>query len=412
MYYYKLNDKFIFSKEKYAFTEIPEETFKETDDKIFYLFNSNPNNSRRSYCISDTSLLDCIEESIELFTTIKAKENYPLWLKEKIKARKVMAVNTAYKNYSDVFSQTLPEKWRINIVGLGDVGATLATGLKLLGTNKISEIGLFELNPEKSARLEFELNQINSANNSFENPTAKIITEEELFNCDIFLFCVSIGVPAIGDEKKDVRLIQFEGNSKIVSHYARLARKASFKGIFGVVSDPVDLLCKAALASSNTDDAGNYDFLGLAPEQIKGFGLGVMNARALYYSKQQISTIHYAKEGRAFGPHGEGLIIADSIDNYNPELSLYLTEKTKRANLDVRATGFKPYIAPALSSGAITIIDLISGNWHYSSNFLGGVFMGSRNKLTPCATQIEQLPLKPELLQKLSETYNMLKGML
>ena len=73
-----------------------------------------------------------------------------------------------------------------------------------------------------------------------------------------------------------------------------------------------------------------------------------MNARASYYASQNKDYSHYLKEGRAFGPHGEGLIIADSIENYNEEISNYLTDKTKKANLEVRSIGFKPYVAPAL----------------------------------------------------------------
>ncbi len=51
-----------------------------------------------------------------------------------------------------------------------------------------------------------------------------------------------------------------------------------------------------------------------------------MNGRASYYGEKSNETTHYLDEGRAFGPHGEGLIIANSIKNYNEELSNYLTE--------------------------------------------------------------------------------------
>ena len=46
-------------------------------------------------------------------------------------------------------------------------------------------------------------------------------------------------------------------------------------------------------------------------------------------------------------------MLANSIDRYDDALSRELTEKVKRANLDMRALGFKPYAAPALSSGAL-----------------------------------------------------------
>ena len=103
------------------------------------------------------------------------------------------------------------------------------------------------------------------------------------------------------------------------------------------VSDPVDLLCLAALKEGRGM---------LSPEQIKGYGLGVMNARAIYYSKKYDKFSMYLKEGRAFGPHGKDLVIANSIRDYDDDLSKELTRYAVEANLEVRKTGFKPYIAP------------------------------------------------------------------
>jgi len=150
------------------------------------------------------------------------------------------------------------------------------------------------------------------------------------------------------------------------------------------------------------------DYAGLSPEQIRGYGLGVMNARACYYALQQDATKHYIHEGRAFGPHGEGLIIADSIENYNEELSEALTHRTKTSNLEVRSTGFKPYIAPALSSGTLSILATINSQWHYSATFIGGTFMGSKNRLLPSGIELETLALNETLLSKLNSTYKLL----
>ena len=91
---------------------------------------------------------------------------------------------------------------------------------------------------------------------------------------------------------------------KLIKEYAIMAADSKFKGIFAVVSDPVDQLCLIVLKESKSV---------LAPEQIKGYGLGVMNARALYYSKIHEKFSMYFTEGRAYGPHGKDLIIANSI---------------------------------------------------------------------------------------------------
>ena len=72
-------------------------------------------------------------------------------------------------------------------------------------------------------------------------------------------------------------------------------------------------------------------------------------------------------------------MIANSIRNYDDALSRRLTEQAVRANLRMRELGFKPYIAPALSSGALSLLLCLRGRWHCSSTYLDGVFMGARN---------------------------------
>jgi len=129
---------------------------------------------------------------------------------------------------------------------------------------------------------------------------------------------------------------------------------------------------------------------------------------ACYYASQQDATKHYIDEGRAFGPHGDGLVIADSIANYNELLSDALTYSTKTSNLKVRSTGYRPYIAPALSSGTLPILATINSRWHYSATFIGGTFMGCKNRLLPSGIELETLDLNKTLLGKLNLTYKLL----
>ena len=55
-------------------------------------------------------------------------------------------------------------------------------------------------------------------------------------------------------------------------------------------------------------------------------------------------------------PHGQDLVIANSIANYDDERSRALRQLAVTANMEMRALGYKPYVAPALSSGAISIL--------------------------------------------------------
>ena len=112
----------------------------------------------------------------------------------------------------------------------------------------------------------------------------------------------------------------------------------------------------------------------------------------------------YLTEGRAFGPHGEDLVLANSVEHYDDALSRELTEKVAHANLEMRKLGYKPYVAPALSSGALSLLALLRGQWHYSSVYDGQVFMGCRNRLTPAGIETEPLTLPPALQKRLDET--------
>ena len=291
------------------------------------------------------------------------------------------------------------EGFRVNLLALGDVGATLIMGLKILGGGLIGRIGIYDVNRDVMSRYEIEMNQIGWPFGEKKLPEVICLDREDLFDCDMFVFCASKAVPPIG-AAGDVRMMQLEANSRIVAEYGRMAGEKNFKGIFAVVSDPVDPLCKAALMAS-----------GLEPGQVRGYGLGVMNKRAEYYASGEPRFASYLKEGRAFGPHGGDLVIANSIDNYDDEISRRLTELTVSANLKVRELGFKPYIAPALSSGAISLILTLQGEWNYSSVYLGkgaeGAFLGIRNRIdfNSGRVLVEDLPLPEKLYERIEKAY-------
>ena len=289
-------------------------------------------------------------------------------------------------------------KKRVNIVAIGDVGSTLLTGLKLLGGDVISSIGICDLSDQITARWEFEMGQINLPWDYNVFPEVEVIPPERLFDCDLFVFVASKGIPPVGSQVKDVRMAQFEANAGIVKHYAKMAREKQFGGLWCAVSDPVDPLAKTAYLESNKDENGVWDGQGLLPEQVQGFGLGVMNARAAYFARRDPRLASFLTEGRSYGPHGTGLFIANSIQNYDEEISQELTQLTVTANLKMREIGFKPYVAPALSSGALSLLLTLRGEWHCGSVFLDGVYMGVKNRYTPAGVETELLPHIPDPL--------------
>jgi hypothetical protein len=416
MFYYMHEDTVLFSEkervEEYL-EPVGEQQAMRDGNELFYLSNALVGKTRRSFLMNYPDLVDIQEETIDLFDEPVGipQPDWPKWILERMDRGLVKSVNTSYPDWTDCLQSDTRESYSINLVGLGDVGGTLLTGLRLLGGDIVKSIGIYDPKPSNKDRWYFEASQIYGPSGGRPFPQIKKIEEPDLFDCDMFVFCASRGVPPVGDEKKDVRMVQFEGNAAILSIYAKMARERRFKGIFAVVSDPVDLLCRKAWEVSNMNEPGNLDFRGLGTDQIRGYGLGVMHARARFYSLINEETFRYETEGRAFGPHGEGLVIANSIGAYNEKLSNNLTELAKHANLRIRETGFKPFVAPALSSGALSILATIRGEWHHSTHFIGGVFMGSKNRMSTMGIEPERVPLPEALKKKLNETYEMLENL-
>ena len=368
-------------------------------EPIYYLVEGDPILGRGSFKVNAPGQL-LAPHSLEVLDASRLPQlELDAPLASALEAGQLTAVNTARLGWESILTSTPNTgKKRVHILAIGDVGSTLLTGLKLLGGDVISTIGICDLSDQITARWEFEMGQINLPWDYNAFPDVEVVNPENLFDCDVFVFVASKGIPPVGSQVKDVRMAQFENNAAIVKTYARMARKANFQGLWCAVSDPVDPLAKTAYLESNKDEEGNWDGKGLRPEQVQGYGLGVMNARAAYFAKKDEKLSSFLTEGRSFGPHGTGLFIANSIENYNEEISQELTHKTVTANLVMREIGFKPYVAPALSSGALSILLTLRGEWHCGSVFLDGVFMGVKNRYTPAGVETELLPRIPDPL--------------
>ena len=436
--FYRIGNEICFARKGQA---VPESLKAErpetarTTDRLTFLYFREPGSCRASFLVNDLLLLFQEQESAAWLSSGELRRaaaaeaeilDRPENAEEKamlidfMERGKLRAVNACQCGWEEILKEGgegaagpafLPSgKKRVNILAIGDVGSNLLTGLHLLGGDCISEIGICDLDEKVTARWAFEQNQIAYPWDYDRLPEVRAIQAEQLFDADVVVFVASKGIPPVGSGVKDVRMYQFENNRKIVGMYARRARKCGFRGLFCQVSDPVDPLAKTALLESNRNEEGELDWKGLRPEQVQGFGLGVMNARAAYYAKRDPRFKKFLTEGRSFGPHGQELVVADSILNYDDELSRELTEKVVTANLEMRALGFKPFVAPAFSSGALSILLLLRGEWHCGSVYLGGAFMGVKNRYTPDGLETEVLPLPEKLFSRIREAEETLKS--
>ena len=378
--------------------------------EVLWVFHRPPLAGRDTFPVTDPAQLT-EREGVASLCAAPGPEGLPRELTNAIRAGRVRAVNLAHPRFEELMAPLpRPEKVRVNLLALGDVGSTLLMGLRLMGGDVISSIGICDLREGVAQRWEFELNQIQLPGPYDALPPVEIVSPEQRFDGDVFLFCASRFVPDTAVKTGDVRMAQYRLNRELAALYAQKAREARYRGLFCVVSDPVDPLCRAVLTESNRAPGGGMDYQGLLTCQVRGFGLGVMNARAAYYARKDPRFTSFLTEGRSFGPHGEDLVIANSIRNYDDALSRQLTEQAVRANLRMREMGFKPYAAPALSSGALSLLLCLRGRWHCSSTYLDGVFMGARNRVLPTGTELERLPLPRQLQDRLQITMDRLRA--
>lgn len=372
--------------------------YLEKDGQIYYFVDGDPVLGRGSFKANHAGQLSSPHGLSVLDASRLPEIALDGRLQAALDAGRLTVVNRSRPGWERMLEPPKAGKKRVHVLALGDVGSTLLTGLKLLGGDVISSIGICDLSEQAVARWEFEMGQVSLPWDYGAFPEVEAVDAAHLFDCDVLVFIASKGIPPVGSAVRDVRMAQFESNAAIVRQYARMAREKRFRGLWAAVSDPVDPLAKTAYLESNKDENGVWDGMGLLPEQVQGYGLGVMNARAAYYAKRDERFASFLTDGRSFGPHGTGLWIANSLTRYDDALSRELTELTVTANLKMRELGFKPYVAPALSSGALSLLLTLRGEWHCGSVFLDGVYMGCKNRYTPAGLETELLDRIPDAL--------------
>ena len=362
---------------------------------LVFLVRRDPLRARGLYPIQDLSELD-EPEGIGCLTPSSPAEGE---LAAFVRAHGAGVLNAAFSRAFSIlqaWSAAKKDGLVLTLVGLGDVGGTALLALKLLG-RELAKVQIFDPNRAQCQRYEMELNQVLSADGRT-LPEVVICEEQDLFRCDLFAFTASRGVPGLDSKVQDVRMAQYEANRAMVGSYARMARQADFTGLFCQISDPVDHLSRSVFLQSNQKETGEFDFAGLLPEQVQGFGLGVMEARARWCAQED--GIDFSN-GRVYGPHGGGLVAANDPAAYDKAVSARLTERAVHANLEVRALGFKPYLAPALSSAAVSILSLVRGQPYDAALPLGGVWLGAQRRMTPLGPLQRREPLHPALLARI-----------
>ena len=183
--------------------------------EVLWVFHRPPLAGRDTFPVTDPAQLT-EEEGVASLCTAPCPEDVPPALLSAIRAGRVRAVNGSHPRLEELLAPvSRPEKVRVNLLALGDVGSTLLLGLRLMGGDVISSIGICDLREGVARRWEFELNQIQLPGPYDALPPVEIVPPERLFDGDVFLFCASRFVPDTAVKTGDVRMAQYQLNREL-----------------------------------------------------------------------------------------------------------------------------------------------------------------------------------------------------
>lgn len=302
----------------------------------------------------------------------------------------VACVNTAWpiraqKNWLKRSIET-QSPLQIGILGLGRIGFEAAKTLLVsayLGQKTGSDFQMKALNiyddKEKKGQI-MELKHIANSEGVEINQCQNI--DEVLNASDVVLFIASDAVPSLNitsEQQGDVRLMQFEYNLKILKHIVEIAKKVNFTGQLVVVSDPPEHLSTAvnsSIAQRVSVDPNSDEVIG--NHQVPAMAGRLNWARALSIvreTRDQELLRKFLTDGMVFGPHGPGIVVADSVTEFDAVKSEELGKRLGSINYEVRKAGKLPFDAPGINLG-LGIGELLRGETVPVSLNINGVTTG------------------------------------
>ena len=206
------------------------------------------------------------------------------------------------------------------------------------------------------------------------------------------------GVPPVGENVGDVRMLQLEKNTAIISSYARQARNAGFRGLFCEVSDPVDPLAKAAWPRQQSRRHRRFSTdRDCCPEQVPGLRTRRDEcARCLLCAQRRsLCAVSQRRPLLRRSPARSSLSPIPSKTTTTPLSAGTHHARPRSQSAHARARlqcrSWRRRIRPACSPYWPTL----RGEDHYGSVFLGGSYMGVKNPHHPCRSAARDPAARP-----------------
>lgn len=205
------------------------------------------------------------------------------------------------------------------IVGTGNVGASIAYALVNQRTST-HEIILVDLNHDDALGEAMDLNDAIAVAPSF----LKISAAPDYRmagNCDICVITAGAN-QKVGETRTDL----VQKNARILKEIVNQVMAAGFKGIFVIVSNPVDTLSYLA-----------WQYSGLPAERVIGSGTILDSARLRFAIAQKIGVHPKSVHAYQVGEHGDSEFVLWSAANIGGERLTELLSEPERAEIEKTA---------------------------------------------------------------------------
>ncbi len=255
-------------------------------------------------------------------------------------------------------------KNRVGIIGVGNVGATLA--FNLASKNICKEIVLKDLRENIVEAMALDISQ--AANAAKSKTTVKFAHNTEEF-CDCNVIVITAGIPRKPGMSRDDLLLT---NAKIMTSVMNDITKYNPNAIYIIVSNPLDAMVYTALKAANLD---KNKVLGMA---------GILDsARMSHFIQEKLGYGKGEIEASVMGGHGDDMV----------PLANYSTVEGKPLDKVLNNDEIEEIITKTRHGGAQIVKLLETGSAYYapaySTSLMVEAILNDDKKVYPCAVMLE-----------------------
>ena len=255
-------------------------------------------------------------------------------------------------------------KKRVGIVGVGNVGSTLA--FTLATKNICSTLLLKDVRENIVQAVALDISQATNAAKS-KTITKACLSDEEFSNCDIVV--ITAGVPRRPGMSRDDLLLT---NAKIMISIINNTIKYNPNVIIIVVSNPLDAMVYTALKASN-----------ISRNKIIGMAGILDSARMSHFIFEKLGYGQGQIDASVMGGHGDDMV---PLADFSTVAGVKLEELLSKEDIDD--------IVEKTKNGGAQIVKLLeTGSAYYapaySTSLMIEAILEDKRKIYPCAVMLE-----------------------